>query len=136
MTDGPVEVPKDTDFTLTEIVFPSLVNHYGTLHGGYALQWMDQAAWICATRFARRTIVTVASDRVEFKRAVPQGAIVMLKAHILHVGRTSLTVSIEMHTEEPLTGKRFLATRGQFVMVALDENGRPTPVEQQARPAP
>jgi len=130
MTDESAEVQTDTDFTLTEIVFPSLVNHYGTLHGGYALQWMDKAAWICATRYARKTIVTIASDRVEFTRPVPQGAIVMLKAHVARVGRTSLTVSVEMHAEEPLTGDRFLATRGQFVMVALDDNGRPTPAKR------
>ena len=119
----------DAEFTLTQIVFPSQVNHYGTLHGGYALQWMDQAAWICATRYSRKTMVTIASDRVEFKKPVYEGAIVMLKAHISRVGRTSVTVDVEMHAELPLTGERFLATRGQFVMVALDEKGKPTPVK-------
>jgi acyl-CoA hydrolase len=116
----------DAEFTLTQIVFPSQVNHYGTLHGGYALQWMDQAAWICATRYARKVMVTIASDRVEFKKPVYEGAIVMLKAHITRIGRTSVTVAVEMHAELPLTGERFLATQGQFVMVALDANGRPT----------
>ena len=119
----------DDAFTLTQIVFPSHVNHYGTLHGGYALQWMDQAAWICATRYAHKTMVTIASDRVEFKKEVHEGAIVLLKAHITRIGRTSVTVAVEMQAELPLTGERFLATQGQFVMVALDDAGRPTPVK-------
>jgi len=120
----------DAEFTLTQIVFPSHVNHYKTLHGGYALQWMDQAAWICATRFSHKTMVTIASDRVEFKKPVLEGAIVLLKAHISRIGNTSVTVDVEMHAELPLTGERFLATKGQFVMVALDEAGQPTPVKQ------
>jgi len=126
MTD---QLPGDAEFTLTQIVFPSQVNHYGTLHGGYALQWMDQAAWICATRYSRKTMVTIASDRVEFKKPVYEGTIVLLRASVAKVGRTSITVAVEMHAERPLTGERFLATKGQFIMVALDEKGKPTTVE-------
>ena len=71
-------------------------------------------------------MVTIASDRVEFKKPVLEGAIVLLKAHISRIGRTSVTVDVEMHAELPLTGERFLATKGQFVMVALDDAGHPT----------
>jgi acyl-CoA hydrolase len=123
------EEPPESEFTLTEVVFPSQVNHYGTLFGGYALQWMDQAAWICATRFARKTMVTIASDRIEFKQPIPVGTIVLLRARVIQVGRTSVTIMVEMHGEQPLSGERTLATQGQFVMVALDANGRPTPVK-------
>ncbi len=122
-------ISPDAEFTLTQIVFPFHVNHYGTLFGGYALQWMDQAAWLCATRFARKTMVTIASDRVEFKRSVPEGTIVMLRAKIVKIGNTSVTVEVEMQAERPLTAERFLATRGHFVMVALDETGKPTAVK-------
>lgn len=119
----------ESDFTLTQIVFPYHVNHYGTLFGGFALQWMDQAAWICATRYARKTMVTIASERIEFKKPVPEGTMVQLTAHITRVGNTSVTVNVEMHAERPLTGERFLATQGGFVMVALDETGKPTAVK-------
>ena len=129
MAKGSVDEFADAEFSMAQVVFPSQVNHYGTLFGGYALQWMDQAAWICATRFARQMMVTIASDRVEFKRPVPQSAIVLLNARIIRVGRTSVTVRVEMQAERPLTGEQFLATQGQFVMVALDANGRPTPIK-------
>ncbi len=113
---------------LIETVFPSMVNHYGTLFGGIALQWMDKAAWVCATRHARKTMVTIASDKVEFKKPVPQGSMVELRSHIMRVGRTSVTVEVELHAENPLSGARYLATVGHFTMVALDEQGQPTPI--------
>lgn len=105
-----------------------MVNHYGTLFGGIALQWMDRAAWVCSTRFARKTMVTIASDRIVFKKPVRQGSLVELKARIKKTGRTSVTLDVELYSESPLTGKRELATHGEFVMVALDADGHPCPV--------
>ena len=123
------EAYTDTVVTHYEVVFPSQVNQYGTLFGGIALQWMDQVAWISATRFARKTMVTIASDRIEFKKPVYQGDLVQLCARVTKVGRTSVTVDVELHAEAALTGERHLATHGQFVMVALNEQGQPCPVE-------
>ena len=108
-----------------EQVFPSMVNNYGTLFGGFALQWMDKAAWFVSTRFSRQTMVTVASEQIEFKEPVPQGSMVELRGKIEKVGRTSITVLVEMYCEEPLTGKRTLAATGKFVMVAIDRQGKP-----------
>ncbi|MFQ5499718.1 MAG: acyl-CoA thioesterase [Candidatus Zixiibacteriota bacterium] len=114
--------------TVVEVVFPSMVNHYGTLFGGVALQWMDRAAWICSTKYARRTMVTIASDRVVFKKPILQGQMVELCAKIIDKGRTSVTVKVDMYAEKPLTGERTLATTGEFVMVALDDQGAPVEV--------
>jgi acyl-CoA hydrolase len=76
-------------------------------------------------------MVTIASDRVVFKKPVPEGTMVQLRAKIVRIGHTSVTVDVEMHAERPLSGERFLATQGQFVMVALDEAGKPAPVREQ-----
>lgn len=116
--------------SIFEVVFPSMVNQYGTLFGGIALQWMDRAAWICSTRFARKTMVTIASDRVVFKKAVRQGSMVELKGMVKKVGHTSVTIQVELYSESPLTGKRELATHGEFVMVALDADGHPTAIKE------
>jgi acyl-CoA hydrolase len=118
------------DISIFEVVFPSMVNQFGTLFGGIALQWMDRAAWICSTRFARKTMVTIASDRVVFKKAVRQGSMVELKGMVKRVGKTSVTIQVELYSESPLTGKRELATHGEFVMVALDADGHPTPLKE------
>ena len=115
---------------LTELIQPQQTNHYGTLFGGQALGLMDQAAFIAATRYARRQVVTVAVDRIEFKVPVRAGEMVELVARVERVGRTSVTVGVEMYAEELLSGHRRLATSGKFVFVAIDEEGQPTPVRR------
>ncbi len=120
-----------TETSITEVVFPSMVNQYGTLFGGNALQWMDKAAWICATRFSRKMMVTIASDRVEFKRPVIKGDMVELCARVKKVGRTSVTIDVFMYSEKALSGKRELATKGEFVMVAVNDQGQSIPVIDQ-----
>lgn len=123
----PQQYPESEIITV-ETVFPSLINNYGTLFGGIAMQWMDRAAWICSTRFSRKQMVTIATNRIEFKKPIPQGNLVELKAVIVRVGNTSLTIRVDLYSEVPLTGDCVLATTGEFVMVAVDQYGRPTAV--------
>lgn len=117
---------------LWEIVFPDHANHLGTLFGGQALAWMDKAAFIAATRYARRTVVTARSEQVDFHVPVRQGQLVELVACIGNVGRSSMEVEVELFTEDPHAGTRHLCTRGRFVMIALDANGKPAPVQSLA----
>ena len=111
-----------------QIVFPNQANHYGTLFGGEALRLMDEAAFIAASRWARQTLVTVSSERVDFRAPIHAGELVETVARVVKVGRTSVTVEIELYGEDILSGDRRLATRGHFVFVAVDANGRPTAV--------
>jgi uncharacterized protein (TIGR00369 family) len=114
---------------LAELIMPNRTNHQGTLFGGHALGLMDHAGWVAATRCARQTMVTVASDRVEFKVPVRAGQLVELVARVTRIGRTSVTVGVDMFAEDVASGDRQLATSGSFVFVALDDKGRPTPIE-------
>lgn len=113
---------------LMEIVYPEDTNSQGTLFGGHALSLMDRLAFIVASRYARKPVVTACSEKVEFRSAVHQGELIELTGEVIHVGRTSLRLRIDMHREDLLTGDRSLCTTGEFVMVAVDEHGRPTPV--------
>jgi acyl-CoA hydrolase len=123
-----LEAGRVSEARLVEMVFPGETNHYGTLFGGRALAMMDKAAFIAASRYARRTIVTASSERVDFHVPVRQGQLVELVARIVMTGRTSMTVSVDLIAEDLLSGARNLATRGRFVLVALDSMGRPTPI--------
>src|SRR5918999_3753081 len=123
-----VPSPAPNEVRLAQLVMPDQTNHHGTLFGGHALGLMDHAGWIAATRYARRPMVTVASDRVEFKVPVRAGQLVELVARVERVGRTSVTVKVDMFVEDLLTDQRQLATTGNFVFVAVDEEGRATPV--------
>ncbi len=117
-----------TEARMTEIVFPDHTNHLGTLFGGQALAWMDKAAFIAASRYARRTVVTARSEQIDFHTPVPKGALVELIARVVETGRTSMQVEVEMIREDLLTGESQLATRGRFTMIALDTEGKPTAV--------
>ncbi|TBR11118.1 MAG: acyl-CoA thioesterase [Lysobacter sp.] len=123
----PSDAPREV--RLWEIVFPDHANHLGTLFDGQALAWMDKAAFVAATRYARRTVVTARSESVDFHVPVRQGQLVELVASVVEVGRSSMRVEVELNTEDPHAGTRHLCTRGHFVMIALDANGHPVPVE-------
>lgn len=113
---------------LIEMVFPQQTNHYGTLFGGQALALMDKAAFVVASRYARRTVVTASSERCDFEVPVQQGQVIELIARVIETGTTSMVVEVELIAEDLLSGDRQRATRGRFVMVALDAHGRPTRV--------
>lgn len=116
---------RQTEARLLEIVFPDHTNHLGTLFGGQALAWMDKAAFIAASRYARRTVVTARSEQVDFRLPIKQGQLVETIARVVEVGRSSMHVEVELITEDLIGGERQLCTRGRFVMVALDSYGVP-----------
>lgn len=117
-----------TSVRLVEMVFPESTNHYGTLFGGQALAMMDKAAFVVASRYARRRVVTASSEKVDFHVPIHAGQLVELEALVVSTGRSSLVVDVGMFAEDLLTGDRQLGTRGRFVLVATDAHGRPTPV--------
>ncbi|TWT22303.1 acyl-CoA thioesterase [Luteimonas marina] len=126
MTPAP-DTPA-TEARMLEIVFPDHTNHLGTLFGGQALAWMDKAAFIAASRYARRTVVTARSDQVDFRLPIRQGQLVETVARVVEVGNTSMQVQVDVVAEDLLSGQRELCTRGRFTMIALDEDGTPTRV--------
>lgn len=110
---------------LFKAVFPGETNHYDTLFGGTALQWMDEVAFIAATRFTREKVVTVSSDKVVFKTPIPSGSLVELDAQIVRVGNTSVEVKVDVYKEDMYSDTRILALSGSFVMVATGRSKVP-----------
>jgi acyl-CoA hydrolase len=111
-----------------EIVFPQHLNHQGNLFGGEALRMMDSAAFIAATRRARRTMVTVGVERVAYEAPVHHGEIVEVVAKVAGVGRTSVRIEVEMSAEALLSGERRRCGGGHFTFVAVDEDERPVTI--------
>lgn len=118
----------DAETRIFKAVFPNTTNHYDTLFGGTALQLMDEVAFICATRFSRLKVVTVSSDRVDFKKPIPSGTLVELVANVQKVGKTSIVVGVDIFVEEMYSEKRERAVHGTFTMVAVDDNKNPVSV--------
>jgi acyl-CoA hydrolase len=119
---------KDAESRIFKTVFPSDTNHYDTLFGGSAMAMMDEVAFITATRFTRKRMVTVSSDRIDFKRPIPAGTIIELVGSIAHIGNTSLKVSVEIYIEEMYSFVREKAITGTFTFVAIDEHKHPVSV--------
>lgn len=126
MTTSNEVSPPET--RIVEMVFPNQANHYGTLFGGDALRLMDMAAFVAASRHARRPVVTASSERIDFRVPVRQGQLAEVVGRVSKTGRTSMTVEVELWAEDLLTGARRLCTKGSFVLVAVDENGRPVAI--------
>lgn len=106
-------------------VLPNTTNHYDTLFGGTALQMMDEVAFICATRFSRKRMVTVTSDQIHFKQAIPAGTLIELVAKVVYVGNTSIKVQVDIYLEEMYRDQRDKAITGMFTFVAIDEERNP-----------
>lgn len=116
--------------SIFKAVFPNTTNHYDTLFGGTAMHMMDEVAFITATRFSRQIMVTVSSDKIDFKKSIPAGTIVELIGKVTKVGNTSLKVNVEIYIEQMYAEGRQLAVQGDFTFVAIDENKKPVQVKK------
>jgi len=119
---------QETETRIVEMVFPNHTNSNDQLFGGYALSLMDKLAFIVSSRYARLPMVTAASERIDFHSPVREGDLIEFVGRVMRVGRTSVRVGIEMFSENLESGERKLCTTGEFVMVAVDRDGRPVPV--------
>ncbi len=111
--------------TIFKAVFPNTTNHYDTLFGGTAMQLMDETAFITATRFSRQRMVTVSSDKIDFKKPIPAGTIVEIIGQVTYIGNTSLKIRVDIFVEEMYSLFREKAVSGEFTFVAIDENKQP-----------
>lgn len=119
---------KASETRIFKAVFPNTTNHYDTLFGGTALHMMDEASFICATRFSRKKMVTISTDAIDFTKPIPQGTIIELIARIDTVGNTSCVVRVDIFKEDMYSNVREIAVTGFFKFVAIDDNKKPTPI--------
>ena len=110
---------------MVEMVFPNTTNHYGTMFGGKVLDLMDRAAFLASTRFSNQAMVTASMEHIDFIAPVKHGNLVELLAHVVYTGNTSLTVRVDLFSENPIQKTREHSSRGYFHMVSVDENGNP-----------
>ena len=116
---------KDSETHVFKVVFPNITNHHNTMFGGTVMEMMDEVAFMTATRFARKSFVTVSCDRIDFKKPIPADTRVELIGKVKYVGNSSLKVNVEVFVEEMYEEKREKAVSGDFTLVALDENKKP-----------
>jgi len=118
----------DSKTVVFKAVFPNTTNHYDTLFGGTALHAMDEVSFICATRFSRKKVVTMSTDKIDFNKPIPQGTIIELVAEIVKVGNTSCVVRVDIFKEHMYSYHRELAVTGHFTFVAINDGKKPIPI--------
>ncbi|GHN02104.1 acyl-CoA thioesterase [Cytophagales bacterium WSM2-2] len=111
-------------------VFPNTTNHYDTMFGGTVMHLMDEVAFITATRYSRMRMVTVSSDKIDFKKPIPHGTIIELVGEVVNVGNTSLKVKVDIYIEQMYADGRELAVSGNFTFVAIDESKKPVKIQK------
>lgn len=109
-------------------VFPFLTNHHDTLFGGKALAIMDEVSFMTATRFCRKRLVTVSTDKIDFNKAIPAGSIIEAIGRVEKIGNTSVKIRVQIYLEHMYEEGRELAIEGMFTFVALDDNKQPISV--------
>lgn len=122
-----IEQP-DGMLTLRTLAMPGDANPAGDIFGGWVMSQMDLAAGIRAHERSRARVVTVGVNEMSFRLPVKIGDTVSIYTRIERVGRTSITLKVEVWAHRPRSGKLEQVTAGTFVMVAVDEAGRPCPV--------
>lgn len=118
----------DGELTLRTLAMPADANAAGDIFGGWVMAQMDLAAGIRAAERARGRVVTAAVNEMFFEKPVKIGDTLCVYTSIDKVGRTSIVLKVETFAQRYLTQELVKVTSARFVMVALDKDGKPTPV--------
>ena len=103
-------------------------NSAGNVHGGTVMKLCDEAAGLAAIKHSRRRVVTVGMDRMNFLYPIQIGELVTFSAMVNAVWRTSMEVGVRVEAEDPRIGETRHTNTAYLTMVALDADGKPTPV--------
>ena len=131
MSDVPVQLP-DREPALRVVPMPADANYHGDIFGGWIMSQVDIAGSIPASRRARGRVATVAVNSFVFKQPVMIGDLVSLFAQISRVGRTSVTVDVEVYAQRNPTDEvtvKVTEASLTYVAVGKDRNPRPLPPE-------
>jgi acyl-CoA thioesterase YciA len=119
--------PQGT-LTMRVIAMPADANAAGDVFGGWVMAQMDLAAGIRASERSAGRVVTAAINALSFKLPVKIGDTLELYTDVVKVGRSSMTIEVEAWAQRYLTRNKVKVTDADFVMVAVDTDGKPRAV--------
>ncbi|HSV57924.1 MAG TPA: acyl-CoA thioesterase [Variovorax sp.] len=124
-------LPADMELVLKVIPMPADCNANGDIFGGWVMAQVDLAGSVIPARYAKGRQATVAVNEFVFKQPVRLGDILSFYSSLVRVGRTSITVKVEVFAERfRAQGEYIKVTEATLTYVAIDENGRPRAIEQ------
>jgi acyl-CoA thioesterase YciA len=116
------------ELVIRTLAMPADANANGDIFGGWVMAQMDMGGAVIARRVAKRRITTVAVEAMSFLYPIYIGDLVSCYARLEKIGRSSMQINVEVWVERAMTDTPLRTTKALFTYVALDENGRPVPV--------
>jgi acyl-CoA thioesterase YciA len=123
------EGPKG-ELVIRTIAMPADTNPSGDIFGGWIMSQMDLGSGIIAAKTAQSRVVTVAMEGMSFLQPVRVGDTVACYAWVEKIGRTSMTIPVEVWVQRYRSGEQVRVTQGVFIYVAVDGEGNPIPVRR------
>lgn len=123
-----MELPAH-QLTMTVLMTPDTANFSGNVHGGTILKLLDQVAYACASRYAKRYVVTLSVDQVTFRQPVHVGELLTFLASVNHTGTSSMEIGIKVIAENIREGVVRHVNSCFFTMVAVDDTHKPVAVQ-------
>lgn len=119
------------ELVIQTIAMPKDTNPNGDIFGGWLMSQMDLGSGILASKTAQTRVVTVAMEGLSFLQPVRVGDTVAVYASVEKIGRTSMTIPVEVWVTRYMTGEQTRVTHGVFIYVAVDSTGKPIPVKRE-----
>jgi len=124
-----VQLPTDEELVLKVIPMPADSNANGDIFGGWVMAQVDLAGSVIPARYAQGRMATVAVNEFIFKQPVRVGDILTFFSKLVRLGRTSITVKVEVYAERFRRQGRYIkVTEALVTYVAIDDQGRPRPL--------
>lgn len=125
-TLAPLQLPSDRQLVMRVMPMPADANGNGDIFGGWIMAQVDLAGAVIPSRIAKGRIATVAVNQFVFKQPVSMGDLLSFYAKVERVGKTSITVNVEVFAERnPADLHVVKVTEANLTYVAIDRNGRP-----------
>ena len=112
-----------------KVVFPKHLNPNGTFFGGEAMQWMDEVAFITATRYTRQRMITVKIENVRFLKPIRPNTILEITGRIVKTGNVKIFIKVEVFSENMFSEHREKAIEADFVFAACNDDLSPVPLK-------
>ncbi|MBS2212238.1 acyl-CoA thioesterase [Carboxylicivirga mesophila] len=115
----------NSETRICKAIFPNTLNANNSLFGGLIMQWMDEAAYIAATRFTKQRMFTHHVSEMKFIKAVVPNTIAEVIAKVVKADALRLTIKVTLIAEEMYADNSYTAAESVFTMVALNEQNKP-----------
>ncbi len=124
------QTPRQSESLLADLMMPHHANglKHPSVFGGIIMSMVDRCAALSAIRHCHGQATTLSIDRIHFKQPIRVGQLVEIRARVVHVGRTSMSIFANVYAEDIRTGERRHTNECWLSFVHLNDDGRPAPV--------